>query len=81
METPTTDRRDAREEKGSNFLARHVVAIVLFALAVVFIAENRSHVHLRVIGPQVTMPVWEALTATFVAGMLVLLLAQRRRRK
>ena len=72
---------EVEEEKGHGFLARHVAALVLFALAVIFIAENRSEVHLRVIGPRLNLPLWEALTATFVAGMLVLLLVQRRRRR
>jgi len=54
---------EVEEEKGHGFLARHLAALVLFALAVIFIAENRSKVHLRVIGPHVTLPVWEALTA------------------
>jgi hypothetical protein len=48
-------------------------------LAVIFIAENTAKVRIRIIGPVVTARLWEALLATFLAGMLALLLVQHRR--
>ena len=64
-----------------SFFARHLVALILLVLAVIFLVENTRRVRIRVIGPEVKMPLWLALAATLVAGMLILLLAQRRRRR
>ncbi len=61
--------------------SRYVVAAIIAALALVFIFENTRHVKIRVIGPVVTAPLWEALLATFLAGALTWFLVQRRRRK
>jgi uncharacterized integral membrane protein len=66
--------------KGSLLRARNVVAGIVVVLAVVFIAENTGRVRIRVIGPVVTARLWEALLGTFVAGMVALVLVQRRRR-
>jgi uncharacterized integral membrane protein len=60
---------------------RVIVAGVIVVLAVIFIFENTARVHIRVIGPVVTARLWEALLATFLAGVLTLLLVQRRRQK
>jgi uncharacterized integral membrane protein len=66
--------------KGSLLRTRNIVAAIVAVLAVVFIAENTGRVRIRVIGPVVTARLWEALLATFLAGMITLLLVQRRRR-
>ena len=50
-------------------------------LAAIFMVENTGRVRIRVIGPVVTARLWEALLATFIAGMVTLILVQRRRRK
>ncbi|SEG14367.1 Protein of unknown function [Actinacidiphila yanglinensis] len=63
---------------------RRIVALVLTVLALVFIFENTHDVRIRVIVPEVTMPLWFALLITFVAGGLITLLLRwsgRRRRR
>lgn len=65
----------------SGFVTRHVVALIIFVVAVVFVAENTGNVRVRAVVPEVTAPLWEVLAATLVAGMLILLLVQRRRRR
>lgn len=59
---------------------RLIVGGILFALAVVFIVENRQTVAIRVIIPVVEMPLWAALTGIFVVGLLVGFFVGRRRR-
>ncbi|WP_202236952.1 LapA family protein [Actinacidiphila reveromycinica] len=49
---------------------RRIIALVLAALALVFIFENTRQVRIRLIVPEVTMPLWAALLITFVAGLL-----------
>jgi uncharacterized integral membrane protein len=68
-------------ERRSGFLVRHLATLIVLAAAVVFVAENTHRVRIRVLVPWVTVPLWEALAATLVAGMLILALAQRRRRR
>jgi uncharacterized integral membrane protein len=68
------------ERPRSRFVARHLAGLIVLAAAIVFVAENTHKVRIRVLGPLATMPLWEALAATLVAGMLILLLIQRRRR-
>ncbi len=69
----------SRAERPS-FLRRHLLALVLLVAAAVFMAENTRRVRIRVLGPQVTAPLWPVLAATLVAGGLVLMLLRRRRR-
>jgi uncharacterized integral membrane protein len=61
-------------------LRRHLLGLVLLVVAAVFIAENRRRVRVRVLGPEVTAPLWGVLAATLVAGGLTLVLLRRRRR-
>ncbi len=67
--TPTPPVATAK--KRSRLSPRSIVAIVLLALAIVFIAENTREVKIRVIVPVVTMPLWAALTAMLVIGVIV----------
>lgn len=46
------------------------VVLVLGALALVFVFENTRDVRIRLLVPEVTMPLWLALLATFVVGWL-----------
>lgn len=62
----TTKRRSR-----SRLSPRSIVVLVLLALAIVFIAENTRQVKIRVIVPVVSMPLWAALTAMLVVGVLV----------
>ncbi|MFG1811819.1 DUF1049 domain-containing protein [Streptomyces sp. NPDC049040] len=47
-----------------------IVVLVLGLLALVFVFENTRDVRIRLIGPEVTMPLWLALLITLVIGWL-----------
>ena len=69
--TPPPAPPVATTRKRSRLSPRSIVALVLLALAIVFIAENTRQVKIRVIVPVVTMPLWAALTAMLVIGVIV----------
>jgi len=52
----------------SGLSTRQIVAIVLVVLGIVFIVVNRHEVDIRLIIPVIRMPVWVALTITFLIG-------------
>ncbi len=58
-----------------------IIALVLAALAVIFIAENTGQVEIRLLVPVVTMPLYVALIAMFVIGGLCGALFLRGRRR
>lgn len=60
--------------------SRWVVALVLLAVAVVFVVENRDLTEIRLLIPVVLMPLWAALAITLVIGLVVGWLVGRRRR-
>lgn len=53
-------------------------ALVLLALGVAFIAQNRQSVRIRWLTISVTSPLWTALLTVMVIGMLIGLLVRRR---
>ncbi len=56
-----------QQKKGRRgFVARHLLAFVIFVVAVVFVVENTHRVRIRALVPWVTIPLWEALAATIV---------------
>ncbi|MFI1253052.1 DUF1049 domain-containing protein [Streptomyces netropsis] len=57
-----------------------VVLLVLAVLALVFIFENTREVRIRLIVPEVVMPLWLALAAMLVIGWLLGRFLHRRRR-
>jgi uncharacterized integral membrane protein len=68
---PPTQPPVKTERKRSRISPRTIVALVLLALAIAFIAENTRQVKIRVIVPVVSMPLWAALTAMLVIGVVV----------
>lgn len=48
-----------------------IVVLVLGALALVFVFENTQDVRIRLLIPEVTMPLWLALLIPYVVGWLV----------
>lgn len=60
-----------------------IVVLVLGVLALVFIFENTRDVRIRLLVPEVTMPLWLALLITYVIGWLCgrFLITSRRRRR
>ncbi|MET7271177.1 hypothetical protein ABZS59_08305 [Streptomyces flaveolus] len=53
--------------------------VLITAIALVFIFENRSSVEIRLLVPLVTMPLWGALLIAWGLGMLACVLTVRRR--
>ncbi|WP_099021862.1 LapA family protein [Mycolicibacterium palauense] len=63
------------------FAVRYWVALVLVALAAIFIAQNRDRPRIHILWVTVESPMWFVLTVMLVVGILVGLLLGRRRRK
>ena len=58
---------------------RFVPFLLITAIALVFIFENRSSVEIRLLIPMVTMPLWGALLIAWALGILACLFTVRRR--
>ncbi|WP_405616054.1 hypothetical protein [Streptomyces sp. NBC_00076] len=54
--------------------------VVITAIALVFIFENRADTEIRLLIPIVTMPLWGALLIAWGLGMLACVVTVRRRR-
>ncbi len=72
---PSAARRAGR------FALRYWVALILVALAAIFIAQNRERPRVHILWITVESPMWLLLTVMFVVGILVGLLLRRRRRR
>ena len=57
-----------------------IVVLLLVVLALVFIFENTRETEVRLLVPEVTMPLWLALLGTGVVGALCGAYFMRRRR-
>ncbi len=80
-ETPDrTKSTRSSSSGGSRVSPRMWGTLVLAALAVIFIVENRDPASIRLIIPVVVMPLWAALAGLFVIGVLVGYGLARRRR-
>jgi uncharacterized integral membrane protein len=67
--------------KPSRWLSAQVITgLVLAALAVVLVLENRDLVGIRLLLPVVTMPLWTALAAMLLIGAVIGFLVSRPRR-
>ena len=62
------------------FALRYWLAILLVALAAVFIGQNRDRQRVHVLWITVESPMWLLLAAMLVIGIVVGLLLHRRRR-
>lgn len=62
------------------FALRYWVALILVALAAIFVAQNRDRVGVHVLWVTVDSPMWFILVIIFVMGLLIGLLLRRRRR-
>lgn len=78
----STDAADARPSprRAGRIPFRYWVIIVLVALAVAFIAQNRDRHPIHLLWVTVEASAWLILAVVFVAGVLVGLLLRRRRR-
>jgi uncharacterized integral membrane protein len=59
---------------------RYWVALILVALAALFVAQNRDRVRVHVLWVTVESPMWSILVIIFVVGLLIGLLLRWRRR-
>jgi len=64
----------------SRFAVRNWAALILVALAAVFIGQNRDRQAVRLLWITVESPMWLLLSAMLVVGIVVGLLLHRRRR-
>lgn len=71
-ETPTTTA-------APRVALRYWVAVILVALAAIFVAQNRERVGVHVLWVTVESPMWFILVIIFVVGVLIGLLLRRRR--
>lgn len=58
---------------------RLIPFVLITAIALVFIFENRTSVEIRLLVPMVTMPLWGALLIAWALGILACLFTVRRR--
>ncbi|MHA4774558.1 LapA family protein [Streptomyces sp. MSC1_001] len=58
---------------------RLVPFVLITAVALIFIFENRGDVRIRLLIPEVTMPLWGALLIAWALGMLACAFTVRRR--
>jgi putative membrane protein len=78
------DDPDTEQPSGGRvrrFALRYWVAIVLVALAAIFVLQNRDHHPIHILWVTVEASTWLILTIIFVAGLLTGLLLRRRRRR
>ncbi|MEV6317203.1 hypothetical protein [Streptomyces sp. NPDC051776] len=53
---------------------------LITAIALIFIFENRASTEIRLLIPEVTMPLWGALLIAWALGMIACAFTLRRRR-
>ncbi|MFF7050290.1 LapA family protein [Streptomyces griseorubiginosus] len=78
MSPKTAESGTTRGSSGAVTPARLTV-LLLAALAVTFVFENTRATRIRLLVPEVTMPLWTALLATGLIGALCGAYAMRRR--
>ncbi|GLP66917.1 MULTISPECIES: LapA family protein [unclassified Streptomyces] len=69
MSPKTAESGTARGRGGAVTPAR-VVVLLLAVLALIFVFENTRATRIRLLVPEVTMPLWTALLATGLIGAL-----------
>lgn len=85
-DSPISARDSAPAAKGKpNAIVRvasaHWVALVVAVLAVLFIGQNRDQVSIDLFWAHLTAPLWLILMAMTVAGLVIGVLAARRRKQ
>ncbi|MFD3836535.1 LapA family protein [Streptomyces sp. NPDC058642] len=70
MSPKTSESGGATSGRGSPVTPARVVVLLLAVLALIFIFENTRATRIRLLIPEVTMPLWMALLATGVIGAL-----------
>ncbi|MCV7224944.1 DUF1049 domain-containing protein [Mycolicibacterium komossense] len=78
VEAPSAGAPSKRGHRRVAF--RYWVALILVALAALFIAQNRDRPRVHILWITVESPMWFILTVMLAMGILVGLLLRRRRR-
>ncbi|MBX4173543.1 hypothetical protein ACH4NS_12095 [Streptomyces mutabilis] len=78
MTQATTDKTH-KSLRSRPAVRRLIPLILITAVALVFIIENRSSVEIRLLIPMVTMPLWGALLIAWALGILACVFTVRRR--
>ncbi|MFH8798897.1 DUF1049 domain-containing protein [Streptomyces sp. NPDC017936] len=68
MGTKTSERGTKAGRRGPELTPGRIAVLVLAALALIFIFENRGPTEIRLLVPVVTLPLWVALLATALIG-------------
>ncbi|XUL92280.1 LapA family protein [Streptomyces galilaeus] len=80
--SPKTTESGGRTGQWERLLTPARITVLLLAvLALVFIFENTRDTRIRLLIPEVTMPLWMALLATAIIGALCGAYFMRRRRR
>jgi uncharacterized integral membrane protein len=67
---PGNSGQDPRRRLRDRLTPGRVAVLVLGVLALVFVFENTQDVRIRLLVPEVTMPLWLALLIPYVIGWL-----------
>lgn len=70
---------DTSRTRSTPFTPARIAAVLLAALAVMFVVQNRTMTAITVFWIQVQAPLWFTLLTLFVIGWLVGVLVSRRR--
>ncbi|QMU69352.1 DUF1049 domain-containing protein [Streptacidiphilus sp. P02-A3a] len=76
----SASRRPARESAKFSLSPRRIIMAVVAVLAVIFIAQNRSRVHIHFFTAEFSCPMWLLLVIMTVVGLGLGLGVSRRRR-
>ncbi|MFJ9819236.1 LapA family protein [Streptomyces sp. NPDC101151] len=79
MSPKTSDGDPATGGKGGLTIPARIAVPALALLALVLVFENTRATRIRLLGPEVTMPLWTALLATGLIGALCGAWAMKRR--
>ncbi|MGW0994835.1 LapA family protein [Streptomyces sp. NPDC002520] len=79
MSPKTPDSGAATGGKGQLTAPTRVTVLALAVLALVFVFQNTGPVRIRLLGSEVTLPLWTALLATGAIGALCGAYAVKRR--
>lgn len=66
----SSDKATGRRSTGSLMTPGRITVLALAVLALIFIFENTRDVKIRLLIPEVTVPLWMALLGTFIIGGL-----------
>ncbi|MFI2437012.1 DUF1049 domain-containing protein [Streptomyces sp. NPDC018693] len=80
MSPKTSERSTRKGGARAAMTPARIAVLVLAVLALVFIFENTAKTKIRILVPEVTMPLWAALLATALIGALCGAFFARRRR-